>query len=146
LKETIINNERLVSSSRKSNENIVIEKRTPTPKTNAITPLVPNVTTNNYYTQPKTETAQKIIRDTIEIQKKITSDYDELVKKYSKTTENILFDNNSAEVKTTYFETLDQLVVLCNSNAKIDFYLKGGSSKKEIFFITKNYLCIVQKM
>lgn len=126
LKGAVSNNEKLASSSQKSTDKIVVEQAAPN---TAVTPVPPTVITNNYYTQPKTETVQKSIRDTIVIEKRVVSDYPELVKKYSTKTETILFDNNSAEVKTVDFETLDKLVVLCNSNAKIDLFLKGFASK-----------------
>jgi len=93
-------------------------------------PISPTTITNNYYTPAKVEPAQKSIRDTIVIENRVVSDYDDLVKKYSDSSQNILFDNNSAVINDSYFDILDQLVVLCNSNTKIDLFLKGFASKK----------------
>lgn len=90
-------------------------------------PIIPTTVTNNYITQAS---EQKSIRDTIVIEKRELSDYDELVKKYSTSSHNILFENNSAEINSSYYDSLDQLVLLCNSNSKIDLFLKGFASKK----------------
>lgn len=92
-------------------------------------PISPTTITNNYNTPVKVEPAQKAIRDTIVIVNKEAPDYDNLVKTHSGISHKIFFDNNSAVINSSYFDTLDQLVILCNSNSKIDIQLKGFASK-----------------
>ncbi|WPR71480.1 OmpA family protein [Flavobacterium sp. NG2] len=127
LRKAHLNEKKSVPITNKTTEKIIVQKETVTPKLN---PVVPTAITNNYYTQPKEEAVQKSIRDTLVIEKREISDYDELVKKYSESSQNILFDNNSALVKETYFDSLDQLVALCHDNTKIDLFLKGFASQK----------------
>lgn len=116
-----VSNKTIVSKTITDNESPKVS-----PKTNSVSPTT---ITNNYYTPAKVEPAQKNIRDTIVIEKRDVSDYDDLVKKYSNSSQNILFDNNSAVINSSYFDTLDQLVILSNSNSKIDIQLKGFASK-----------------
>lgn len=88
-------------------------------------------------------------QDSVAVQKKKLTDYkgltaqelkavsapvkkpveDDLFKKYSGLKHQVLFENNSAEVNSSYFEILDQLVILCSENPKMDVLLKGFSSK-----------------
>ena len=89
-------------------------------------------------------------QDSVAVQKKKLTDYkgltaqelkavsapvkktveDDLLKKYSGLKHQVLFENNSAEVNNSYFEILNQLVVLCGENPKMDVLLKGFASKK----------------
>ena len=111
--------------------NIIIPERTvvPVAAIAAIPTDKQTTITNNYYTESPHIPVQQSVRDTLVIEKKIVSNYDELVKKYSKSSETILFDNNSYKVNASYHTTLDQLVALCNNNTTIDLYLKGFASK-----------------
>jgi outer membrane protein OmpA-like peptidoglycan-associated protein len=67
--------------------------------------------------------------DTIVINHKVISDFNELRKLYGNYKEALFFDINSSTVKTSEKEKLKKLIEIINSSENIDVYLKGYASK-----------------